>query len=352
MVILKTKTGMIPANETEIVFTDVNIEDSSIIEVYYDDNNVYTLETWQSGDDVHIITSPHSNQVGVKLLINNVDSFTPYDDTNIKQRVSTLESNVVTIDNKVTTLETDVETLETKVEELNASNISYDEHSTLYSAMGDIDELETTSKNLVGAINENFTSVSNGKSLVASAITDKGVPTASDATFQTMADNISQISGGGGGEEGYIAYTSKPFKKEDLVSYTCANMRGNITLGDNTVTIQSTTTGNNYTYGGMIGVYVEVDVTDFNLIMFETTRNNTNGRIHTFALNQAPTTLPTGSTIAVGDSTYGRINYPTDASSTSRYFIDVSSYSGVRFIGISNTAPSNTMTLRRMFALK
>ena len=37
------------------------------------------------------------------------------------------------------------------------------------------------------------TSVSNGKSLIASAITDKGVSTASSATFQTMASNIGKI---------------------------------------------------------------------------------------------------------------------------------------------------------------
>ena len=37
-------------------------------------------------------------------------------------------------------------------------------------------------------------SVSNGKSLIASAITDKGVSTASDATFQTMANNIGSIA--------------------------------------------------------------------------------------------------------------------------------------------------------------
>ena len=36
-------------------------------------------------------------------------------------------------------------------------------------------------------------SVSNGKSLIASAITDKGVSTASDATFQTMSNNIRNI---------------------------------------------------------------------------------------------------------------------------------------------------------------
>ena len=38
-----------------------------------------------------------------------------------------------------------------------------------------------------------FQSVSEGKSAIASAITDKGVSTASDATFQTMANNIAKI---------------------------------------------------------------------------------------------------------------------------------------------------------------
>lgn len=40
---------------------------------------------------------------------------------------------------------------------------------------------------------EVFTSVSNGKASIASAITDKGVSTASDATFATMATNILAI---------------------------------------------------------------------------------------------------------------------------------------------------------------
>ena len=42
-------------------------------------------------------------------------------------------------------------------------------------------------------LNKVFQSVSNGKSLIASAITDKGITTAADATFQTMADNILKI---------------------------------------------------------------------------------------------------------------------------------------------------------------
>lgn len=41
-----------------------------------------------------------------------------------------------------------------------------------------------------------FTSVSNGKSAVANAITGKGIPTAPDAEFATMANNIANISTG------------------------------------------------------------------------------------------------------------------------------------------------------------
>lgn len=56
--------------------------------------------------------------------------------------------------------------------------------------------LSTKINNIDTEMNTVKTSVSNGKSLIASAITDKGVSTASDATFQVMADNISQIKSG------------------------------------------------------------------------------------------------------------------------------------------------------------
>ena len=46
------------------------------------------------------------------------------------------------------------------------------------------------------AVEELFSSVSDGKQLIASAVTDKGVPTAQDATFSEMAENIGQISSG------------------------------------------------------------------------------------------------------------------------------------------------------------
>ena len=42
------------------------------------------------------------------------------------------------------------------------------------------------------------TAITSGKSAIAQAITDKGVTTAANATFQQMANNIGQIQGGGG----------------------------------------------------------------------------------------------------------------------------------------------------------
>lgn len=63
--------------------------------------------------------------------------------------------------------------------------------------IGTLDSLETKSKtDIVSAVNELFTNVSDGKALVASAITDKGVSTQSDATFATMAANIRDIPTG------------------------------------------------------------------------------------------------------------------------------------------------------------
>lgn len=52
------------------------------------------------------------------------------------------------------------------------------------------------STNVEGALDELFTNVSNGKDLIATAITDKGVATSGSDTFQVMANKISNISDG------------------------------------------------------------------------------------------------------------------------------------------------------------
>ena len=66
-----------------------------------------------------------------------------------------------------------------------ASQTSYDNSTTHSSA--------TT---VQGVVDELFTSVSNGKTSLASAITDKGQSTSASDTFSTMATNISKIQTG------------------------------------------------------------------------------------------------------------------------------------------------------------
>ena len=64
-------------------------------------------------------------------------------------------------------------------------------------SLSETSENPVQNKVITQKLNEVFQSVSNGKSLIASAITDKGVETASDATFEVMAENILSISSGG-----------------------------------------------------------------------------------------------------------------------------------------------------------
>ena len=63
--------------------------------------------------------------------------------------------------------------------------------------IGSLSSLRTNSKDtLVNSINELFQYASNGKTLVANAITGKGVTSNSNMTFQQLATNISNIKTG------------------------------------------------------------------------------------------------------------------------------------------------------------
>lgn len=66
--------------------------------------------------------------------------------------------------------------------EVSAEDVSYDNTTS-----------GMTADNVQDAMDEVFQSVSNGKTLIAAAITDKGVSTAASDSFQTMATNIGLI---------------------------------------------------------------------------------------------------------------------------------------------------------------
>lgn len=71
-------------------------------------------------------------------------------------------------------------------------------------------------------INSLKTSVSSGKAAIASAVTDKGVQTAADATFSTMANNIRNIKSAPASIqiELNFYYGSNPISPDVIVMYT------------------------------------------------------------------------------------------------------------------------------------
>ena len=76
-------------------------------------------------------------------------------------------------------------------------------------------------------------SVSDGKTAVANAITAKGVTTATDATFDTMAANISAIESGSGIGLNVFTQETEPETKEGVWVQT-ANPHQSVVVGDKT----------------------------------------------------------------------------------------------------------------------
>lgn len=80
---------------------------------------------------------------------------------------------------------------------------------TTDTSIGTLSQLLTTNKtNLVGSINELFTSVSNGKNSIAAAITSKGVPSQGSDTFAQLTNNINAIQAGARIASGTVSVSS------------------------------------------------------------------------------------------------------------------------------------------------
>ena len=87
------------------------------------------------------------------------------------------------------------------------------------------DDKVPSAKAVYDELQDLFQSVSDGKTLVANAITDKGVSTATDATFATMATNISKINDGGYKEE-TVSYNNTSTGANRLVFTFSADVSG------------------------------------------------------------------------------------------------------------------------------
>lgn len=116
----------------------------------------------------------------------------------------------------------------------------------------------------IGSLNNNvnslFQSVSNGKSAIAEAITDKGVPTSANDSYSTMAGNIRAIptGGGSGTDPNYVNTSDADAIPEDIKVGKTAYAKGQKIIGtyipDNTPivgidTSDATATSGDIMYG-------------------------------------------------------------------------------------------------------
>lgn len=178
----KVITGTLQANHNTMQLTDDTITNDSIFEVYADTENVIPSSVSVGGHTVTVtFDSKPSNNVGIKVLINNiVGEFAPSDVyaddviyTNPLMQTDNVKDTLDIVVNRVIDIGSDLDNIDTELhtdtvlggvlyhattgntwKKLDASNLDYDSEITIYSAMGNIDELTTESKNIVDAINE------------------------------------------------------------------------------------------------------------------------------------------------------------------------------------------------------
>lgn len=201
---------------------DVNAEFDHIVDTY---NRLIMMLTGEWGDDTgriyELVDEAISTANEALTKANNAvqktgDTMTgqlnialvPASDYNVVNKKYVDE----TIENKLADPINRIEVLEDFKENLNATQVK-------------LENEHFTGKNVNDGMNELFISVSSGKSTVAAAITGKGVPTAADASFSQMADNINSILTFTDGTAGGTATAG------DILSGKTAYARGQLIVG-------------------------------------------------------------------------------------------------------------------------
>lgn len=150
------------------------------------------INTFVSDEEVSGLNTDNKTIVSAINEIKDSSSGISEDEVNevITKYINEVEVEGIGTDEKTIVLSINElsELIESKLSSDDANELIKESFSTVEN-----EDLNTTNKTLISAINEVFQSVSNGKKIIASAITDRGVLTSSDATFSDMARNIINI---------------------------------------------------------------------------------------------------------------------------------------------------------------
>lgn len=203
--------GGIPADEfaTEKYVQDYHGAKEELQKQYIDSQDAQTLQEAKDYTDTVVanqdfssfakVTDVQTLNVQLTQKINrDIQNLENRTDSEIASVEANLNSTKLQLTGQIDRLDRDVDSANSNIlalqrqlsSEINARDAADKSlNNRIGNAEGDISNLERTTEEL-------FTSVSNGKRKVAAAITDKGVQTASDATFDTMANNIENIPSG------------------------------------------------------------------------------------------------------------------------------------------------------------
>jgi len=190
--------------------------------------------------------------------------------------------------------------------------------------------LSTTNKTIIGAINENFTSVSNGKSLIASAITDKGVSTLATDTFATMASNIGSIT------TGYPIGTNGLITGDVVIPDSVTSL-GNYAFYGQSVT--SVSGGNNVTTLGNNCFYFATSLTTVSLPNATTLGN------YCFYFATSLTTVSLPNVTTLGDNCFQNATSLITASLPNATTLGNNCFKGVPLTHLTVTSTANSITL-------
>ena len=215
-----SSTVKINGVKQDINFTTQN-SNSTVIDKVIVGESEYTLPSGGSSSNIDIIQDVEDSSTTTVLSSDATKSYVNVYSSQLSTAIfNKLKLNNTNVDN--INIITNVDNVVTGIEipnSTNSENVTYTIPTPTAISSILSEEVDNTTaagaKATFDAIMECFQSVSNGKTLLASAITDKGVATSSTDSFSIMSSNISSIESGGGE---HIPYLYKDYTRPNVYS--------------------------------------------------------------------------------------------------------------------------------------